>query len=71
MAVPKLSKQEIVNALKFIDEKGVPEHNVSMKYVLVSENGKTYPPKYVVAVVSCIGAVLGSATLNLILGYYQ
>lgn len=50
MAVPKLSKQEIVNALKFIDEKGVPEHNVSMKYVLVSENGKTYPPKYVVAV---------------------
>jgi hypothetical protein len=24
-----------------------------------------------VAVVSCIGAVLGSATLNLILGYYQ
>ena len=41
MAVPKLSKQEIVNALKFIDEKGVPEHNVSMKYVLVSENGKT------------------------------
>lgn len=50
MAVPKLSKQEIVNALKFIDEKGVPQHNVSMKYVLVSENGKTYPPKYVVAV---------------------
>ena len=50
MAVPKLSKQDIINALKFIDEKGVPEHNVSMKYVLVSENGKTYPPKYVVAV---------------------
>lgn len=50
MAVPKLSKQDIVDALKFIDEKGVPEHNVSMKYVLVSENGKTYPPKYVVAV---------------------
>lgn len=50
MAVPKLSKQDIVNALKFIDEKGVPEHNVSMKYLLVSEDGKTYPPKYVVAV---------------------
>ena len=27
--------------------------------------------RIVVAVVSCIGAVLGSATLNLILGYYQ
>lgn len=50
MAVPKLNKQDIINALKFIDEKGVPEHNVSMKYVLVSENGKTYPPKYAVAV---------------------
>ena len=50
MAVPKLNKQNIVDALKFIDEKGVPEHNVSTKYVLVSENGKTYPPKYVVAV---------------------
>lgn len=50
MAVPKLNKQNIVDALEFIDEKGVPEHNVSTKYVLVSENGKTYPPKYVVAV---------------------
>ena len=28
----------------------VPEHNTSVKYVLVSENGKKYPPKYVVAV---------------------
>ncbi len=50
MAVPKLNKQDIMDALKFIDEKGVPEHNVSTKYVLVSEDGKTYPPKYVVAV---------------------
>ena len=50
MAVPKLNKQNIVDALEFIDEKGVPEHNVSTKYVLVSEDGKTYPPKYVVAV---------------------
>lgn len=50
MAVPKLNRQDIMNAMKFIDEKGVPEHNVSMKYVLVSEDGKTYPPKYVMAV---------------------
>ena len=50
MAVPKLNKQNIVDALKFIDEKGVPQHNVSTKYVLVSEDGKNYPPKYVVAV---------------------
>lgn len=50
MAIPKLKKQDIIDALKFIDENGVPEHNVSTKYVLVSEDGKKYPPKYVVAV---------------------
>ena len=31
---------------------------------------KKWNNRIVVAVVSCIGAVLGSATLNLILGYY-
>ena len=50
MAIPKLKKQDIIDALKFVDEDGVPEHNVSTKYVLVSEDGKKYPPKYVVAV---------------------
>ena len=32
---------------------------------------KKWNNRIVVAVVSCIGAVLGSATLNLILGYYS
>ena len=50
MAIPKLKKQYVIDALKFIDENGVPEHNTSVKYVLVSEDGKKYPPKYVVAV---------------------
>lgn len=50
MAIPKLKKQDVLNALKFIDENGVPEHNTSTKYMLVAENGKQYPPKYVVAV---------------------
>lgn len=40
MAIPKLKKQNIIDALKFIDENGVPEHNTSVKYVLVFENGK-------------------------------
>ena len=31
---------------------------------------KKWSNRIVVAVVSCIGAILGSATLNLILGYY-
>lgn len=50
MAIPKFKKEYIIEAFKFIDENGVPEHNVSTKYVLVSEDGKKYPPKYVVAV---------------------
>lgn len=32
---------------------------------------KKWNNRIVVAVVSCIGAVLGSATLNIILGYYS
>lgn len=50
MATPKLKKQDVIDALNFIDENGVPEHNTSVKYILVSEDGKKYPPKYVVAV---------------------
>lgn len=50
MAIPKIKKQDIIDALKFIDENGVPFHNQSTKYELVSEDGKRYPPKYVVAV---------------------
>lgn len=50
MAIPKFKMQYIMDALKFIDENGVPGHNTSTKYVLVTEDGKKYPPKYVVAV---------------------
>ena len=50
MAIPKIKEQDIIDALKYIDEKGVPFHNQSTKYELVSENGKKYPPKYVIAV---------------------
>ena len=50
MTIPKVKKQDIIKALKFIDEYGVPEHNTSVKYVLTSEDGKKYPPKYVIAV---------------------
>ena len=50
MAIPKVTEQDIIAALKFIDENGVPFHNQSMKYELVTEEGKKYPPKYVIAV---------------------
>ena len=62
MAIPKLKKQNIIDALKFIDENGVPEHNTSVKYVLVSENGKKYPPKYLVAVADNLANVTDIST---------
>ena len=54
MAIPKMKEQDIIDALKYIDENGVPFHNQSTKYELVSEDGKKYPPKYVVAVAAHI-----------------
>jgi len=50
MAIPKVRKQDILNALVYIDEHGVPDKNKSTKYQLVTEDGKMYPPKYVIAV---------------------
>ena len=50
MAIPKIEKHDIIEALKYIDENGVPSQNQSTKYDLVIENGKKYPPKYVIAV---------------------
>ena len=54
MDIPKISEQNIADALKYIDEKGAPFHNQSTKYELVTENGKKYPPKYVIAVAAHI-----------------
>ena len=54
MAIPKIKEQNIIDALKYIDENGVPFHNQSTKYELVSGDGKRYPPKYVVAVAAHI-----------------
>ncbi|MDY3078953.1 MAG: AAA family ATPase [Oscillospiraceae bacterium] len=50
MAIPKFKKEYVIEALKYIDENGVPFHNQSTKYELVTDDGKRYPPKYVVAV---------------------
>lgn len=55
MAIPKIKEQDIIDALRYIDENGVPFHNQSTKYELVTEDGKKYPPKYVIAVAAHIG----------------
>jgi len=50
MAVPKVTKEKIYEAIRYIDEHGVPAHNMSTKYELIVDGGKKYPPKYVLAV---------------------
>ncbi len=50
MAIPQINKEDIVKALKYIDENGIPDKNKSTIYQLVTEDGKEYPPKYVIAV---------------------
>ncbi|MBQ6026737.1 MAG: AAA family ATPase [Lachnospiraceae bacterium] len=50
MAIPKFPEKFIQKALKYIDENSIPDQNRSTKYELVTEEGKKYPPKYVIAV---------------------
>lgn len=55
MAIPKLKREYVIEALKFIDTNGIPFQNKSTRYELVSDDGKRYPPKYVVAVADHLG----------------
>ncbi len=50
MAIPEINEKNILDALKYIDTNGVPSQNQGTKYELVTEDGKKYPPKYVIAV---------------------
>lgn len=50
MAIPKVTKQDIIAAIEYIDKNGVPSQNQSTKYDLITEEGHKYPPKYVIAV---------------------
>lgn len=62
MAIPKIKEQGIIEALKYIDEHGVPSHKQSTKYELVTEDGKKYPPKYVIAVAAHLSTGMDIAT---------
>lgn len=44
MAIPKITKQDIIDALKYIDENGMSSYHQSVKYELVAENGNTETP---------------------------
>ena len=62
MAIPKFKKEHIIDALKYIDKNGVPDHNQSTKYELVTDDGKRYPPKYVLAVADHLANGQGIST---------
>ena len=66
MAIPKLNRQDIVEALTYIDVNGVPSVHQSVRYELVGENGKKYPPKYVIAVANHLanGGEISTATFH-------
>ena len=47
--IPKdITREIILDALREIDENGIPKHRLSTKYHL-SHDGKLYPPKYVIS----------------------
>ena len=50
MSIPKITDEHLKQAFRYIDENGIPDQNRSIKYELVLDNGKKYPPKYVIAV---------------------
>jgi len=51
MVIPKnITKQDILDAIQYIEKNGIPHHNQSTKYDLIDDSGKKYPPKYIIAV---------------------
>ena len=50
MAIPKnINKDHVIEAIKRIDDEGVPERRNSTRFSL-SYEGKYYPPKYVISI---------------------
>lgn len=66
MAIPQIDKQNIVEALNYIDKHSVPGNYQSKKYELVMDNGKRYPPKYVIAIAAHLatGASISTDSFN-------
>ena len=66
MAIPKIKKKDVIAALQYIDTHGVPVQNQSTRYELIAEDGKRYPPKYVIAVADHLanGTEIAADTFN-------
>lgn len=68
MTIPHVEAQDVLKAFEYIDENGVPSQNRSTRYELIAENGKKYPPKYLVAVANHIasGSEISTSSFNAI-----
>lgn len=66
MAIPKVSREDILHALHYIDENGIPTKYKSVRYSLVDEKGQAYPPQYVIAVANHLAndAAIGTEEYN-------
>ena len=51
----QVTKENIIDALKFIDKNGVPRKRLSTKFNLYYNN-KSYPPKYVLSIATKIAS---------------
>ena len=65
MAIPRnITKQDILDAILYIENNGIPHHNQSTRYDLIDESGNKYPPKYVIAVANHLANNTDIATEN-------
>lgn len=67
MAIPNnLTKQDILDAVQYIDKNGVPDKNKSTKFELIDDSGKKYPPRYIIAVANHLshGAEISTVEIN-------
>lgn len=64
MAIPRIKKEDIIEALRYIDKNGIPSQYQSTKYELVNEDGKRYAPKYVVAVANHLANGMDISTVG-------
>lgn len=49
-SINDITKEDVERAFEYIDENGVPYHNESITYDVLSENGNKYPVRYTIAV---------------------
>ena len=65
MVISQITDQNIIDAMKYIDENGMSSHHLST-YELITDDGKTYPPIYLLAVANHLanGSEISTKNIN-------